>query len=131
MSLAAARMYDRAAELHEVFDRSFAQAARSEAGTAESLFGMRVGADPYALRPSELSGRFSRAPLDSGDIYRADWSRVRRLRRSSSVRGAVIVPEPRTETRDWHVREILRTEFPRPIIHLASIFEAIGRRVRA
>ena len=44
-----------------------------------------------------------------------------------SVRDAVIVPEARTETREWHVREILRAGFARPIIYLPSILEAIGR----
>jgi chemotaxis signal transduction protein len=45
-----------------------------------------------------------------------------------SVRGAVIVPETRTETRDWHVREVLRGERSQPIIFLPSIIEAIARR---
>jgi hypothetical protein len=44
-----------------------------------------------------------------------------------SVRDAVIVPEARTETREWHVREILRGELARPIIDLPSILETIGR----
>jgi hypothetical protein len=43
------------------------------------------------------------------------------------ARGALIVPEARTESREWHVREILRAEFARPIICLPSILEAIGR----
>jgi purine-binding chemotaxis protein CheW len=45
-----------------------------------------------------------------------------------NVPSAAIVAEARVETRDWHVREILRTEYARPIIHLPSILEAIGRR---
>jgi chemotaxis signal transduction protein len=168
MSVTAARINDRAAELREAFDRSFAQVASSEAGAVENLLAIRVGADPYALRLSELSGLFADKKItwlpspvselrgiaglrgavhsvyDLGMLLGAPravaprWIVVPSAARIGlafegfdgylSVRGAAIVPEARTETREWHVREILRTEVARPIVHLASILEAIGRR---
>jgi purine-binding chemotaxis protein CheW len=52
-------MNDRAAELRDAFDRSFALVARPPAGAAESLLRIRVGADPYILRLGGLSGLFA------------------------------------------------------------------------
>ena len=169
MSVTAARINDRAADLREAFDQSFAQATRSDAGTVENLLGIRIGADAYALRLSELSGLFADKKVtwlpshvselcgvaglrgavlpvyDLGMLLGAPravaprWIAVTAAARIGlafegfdgylSVRDAVIVPEARAETPEWHVREILQTEFARPIIHLASILEAIGRRV--
>jgi chemotaxis signal transduction protein len=65
MSGTAVRMNDRAAELREAFDRSFAQAARSEIGAVERLLGIRIGADPYVLRLTELSGLFADKKISS------------------------------------------------------------------
>ena len=49
---------NRAAELREAFDRSFAQAQRSAAADVESLLAIRIGTDRYALRLAEVSGLF-------------------------------------------------------------------------
>jgi chemotaxis signal transduction protein len=167
MSVSAVLINDRAAELREAFDRSFAQVARSEAGAAENLLGIRVGADPYVLRLGELSGLFADKKItwvpspvselrgiagfrgavlpiyDLGMLLGAPraaaprWTVVLAAARIGlafegfdgflSVQGAVIVPEARTETREWHVREILRSEPVRPLIYVPSILEAIGR----
>lgn len=59
MSGTAAHINDRATELREAFDRSFAQAARADPGAVESLLAIRVGADRYGLRLGELSGVFA------------------------------------------------------------------------
>jgi chemotaxis signal transduction protein len=52
-------MIDRAAELREAFDRSFAQAPSPAAAAVESLLAIRVGADRYALRLADVSGLFA------------------------------------------------------------------------
>jgi purine-binding chemotaxis protein CheW len=49
----------RAAELRNAFDRSFAQAPSPEGGALESLLKIRLGANPYALRLSDVSGLFA------------------------------------------------------------------------
>src|SRR5215218_10100104 len=59
MSVGSAVPTNRAAELREAFDRSFAQLATSEADVVESLLGIRIGTDPYGLRLGELSGLFA------------------------------------------------------------------------
>jgi hypothetical protein len=45
-----------------------------------------------------------------------------------SGRGAVILPDTRVAAGGGHVREILRAEVARPIIHLPSVVETIGHR---
>jgi purine-binding chemotaxis protein CheW len=45
--------------LREAFDRSFAQAPSTEATPVEHLLAIRIGADPYALRMSEVAGLFA------------------------------------------------------------------------
>ncbi|MGH7656108.1 MAG: chemotaxis protein CheW [Gemmatimonadaceae bacterium] len=47
---------DRAAELREAFDLSFATAPVLRAEAAENLLRIRIGADRYALRLSSVSG---------------------------------------------------------------------------
>jgi chemotaxis signal transduction protein len=49
----------RAAELRDAFDRSFTQAPSPEAGAVENLLAIRLGANPYALRLSDVSGLFA------------------------------------------------------------------------
>lgn len=167
MSVSTALRNNRAADLRAAFDRSFAYAARSEAGVVESLLGIRIGGNPYGLRLGELSGLFAdkkitRLPSPVSELLgiagfrgavlpvydlgmllgcpRAAaprWMVVAAAAQIAlafegsdgylSAEGTVIVPEARTESRDWHVREILRAEFARPIIYLPSILEAIGR----
>lgn len=51
-------MRERADELREVFDRSFAAAPDSETAAAESLLTVSVGVQPYAIRLAEVSGLF-------------------------------------------------------------------------
>ena len=50
---------DRVAELRCAFDRSFAEAPRSDVAALEDLLDIRVGATPYALRIAEISGLFA------------------------------------------------------------------------
>jgi chemotaxis signal transduction protein len=50
---------DRAAALRESFDRSFAQAATTDAAAVESLLAIRIGAGSYVLRLSEVAGIFA------------------------------------------------------------------------
>lgn len=59
MTISNARGTNRAAELREAFDRSFAQAPRTEAAAVENLLAINVGADPYVLRMDEVSGLFT------------------------------------------------------------------------
>jgi purine-binding chemotaxis protein CheW len=55
---AEAHLTSRTAELRRAFDRTFAEPPRSIAEDTESLLDIRVGADAYAVRVSELSGLF-------------------------------------------------------------------------
>jgi chemotaxis signal transduction protein len=48
-----------AAALRAAFDRSFAQAVNAQAAATEDLLEIRIGADPYALRLSEIAGLFA------------------------------------------------------------------------
>jgi purine-binding chemotaxis protein CheW len=50
---------DRAAALRAAFDRSFAQAPSPEGAATEKLLAIRLGAHPYVLRLSEVSGLFA------------------------------------------------------------------------
>ncbi len=59
MSASDARTNNRVAELREAFDRSFAQAPSPEAAAVENLLAIRIGADPYVLRMTEVSGLFA------------------------------------------------------------------------
>lgn len=56
MSASEARAKDRVTELREAFDRSFAQAPITEPAAVENLLAIRVGADPYVLRMTEVAG---------------------------------------------------------------------------
>lgn len=53
-----ARLADRAESLRRAFDRSFAEARGDHAQPMENLLALRVGAEPYALRLSEIAGLF-------------------------------------------------------------------------
>jgi len=59
MTTSDAREIDRVTELREAFDRSFAQAPSTEAAAVENLLAIKVGADPYVLRMTEVSGLFA------------------------------------------------------------------------
>jgi purine-binding chemotaxis protein CheW len=167
MSVGTAVPINRAADLRQAFDHSFAHVATPEADVVERLLGIRIGSDPYGLRLGELAGLFAdkkitRVPSPVSELLgiagfrgavlpvydlgmllgcpRAAaprWIVVAAAARIGlafegsdgyvKARGALIVPEGRTESREWHVREILRAECARPIIYLPSILEAIGR----
>ena len=61
----------RAAELRKAFDQAFAAPPAGAAPETVGLLLVRVGADPYALRVSDLSGLVSRrkvVPLPSGRV---------------------------------------------------------------
>ncbi|HLG56355.1 MAG TPA: chemotaxis protein CheW [Vicinamibacterales bacterium] len=51
-------MHDRAAELRQSFDRSFAHAWDSEHTTSESLLALGIRSHHYAVRMSDVSGLF-------------------------------------------------------------------------
>lgn len=60
---------DRAARLRDAFDRSFAEPRAADARLAEDLLAVRIAAEPYALRLSEIAGVFADrriTPLPSG-----------------------------------------------------------------
>lgn len=52
-----------AAAMRQLFDSSFAAAAASMTETLEDLLAIRVGADPYALRVSEIAGLYVDAKI--------------------------------------------------------------------
>jgi chemotaxis signal transduction protein len=51
-------MRDRAAELRQLFDRSFAQALRADDAGTESLLAVRIRSHGYAVRLSDIAGVF-------------------------------------------------------------------------
>ena len=53
------RLICTAEHLRGTFDRSFAEALRTEAETFEDLLAIRVGGDPYAIRLSAITGLFT------------------------------------------------------------------------
>lgn len=59
MTTSDTREIDRVTGLREAFDRSFAQAPSTEAAAVENLLAIKVGADPYVLRMTEVSGLFA------------------------------------------------------------------------
>ena len=58
MSGAPSGLADRAGELRRAFDRAFAEAVAHDAVQTDDLLGVRIGADPYALRLSEIAGLY-------------------------------------------------------------------------
>jgi chemotaxis signal transduction protein len=84
MSEAAAAKNGLAAELREAFDRSFAQAVNTERAAVENLLAITVGADPYALKMSEVSGLFVDKKLTPMP------SRVAELLGIAGFRGAIL-----------------------------------------
>jgi chemotaxis signal transduction protein len=75
---------DRAFELREAFDRSFARASSTEAAVIESLLGIRVGMARYVLRLADVSGVFADKKIT--------WlpGPVSELRGIAGFRGAVL-----------------------------------------
>ena len=59
MSEAPSHVTRRAAELRLAFDRGFAEPAHLDTTIKESLLAVRVGAESYALRLSEITGLFA------------------------------------------------------------------------
>jgi purine-binding chemotaxis protein CheW len=49
----------KAAELRLAFDRAFAEPTKIQTDTREALLAIRVGAEPYAIRLSEISGLYA------------------------------------------------------------------------
>ena len=58
MSDERSRLADRAEALRLAFDRSFAEERRRDTPSNESLLAFDLGAEPYALRLSEIAGIF-------------------------------------------------------------------------
>ncbi|HEV8679354.1 MAG TPA: chemotaxis protein CheW [Stellaceae bacterium] len=59
MSDAGLLFTDRVAALRDAFDRSFAEARAPAPPASEDLLAVRIGAEPYALRLSEIAGLFA------------------------------------------------------------------------
>jgi len=59
MSVNDAGTKDRVAELRDAFDQSFARAPSPDTGAVENLLAIRIGANPYALRLTDVSGLFA------------------------------------------------------------------------
>ena len=57
------RLVGRADELRLAFDRSFAEVQRVGAIPHDDLLGVRLGADPYAIRLSEIAGLVADKPV--------------------------------------------------------------------
>jgi purine-binding chemotaxis protein CheW len=79
-----ARMSDRAAELRDAFDRSFAQPSNAGAEAVENLLAISIGVDRYALRLADVSGLFA--------DKKVTWlpSSVSELRGIAGFRGSVL-----------------------------------------
>jgi purine-binding chemotaxis protein CheW len=56
---ASSRLADRAAELRSAFDRGFTAPLRVDTAAKQGLLAIRVGAEPYVVRLSEISGLFA------------------------------------------------------------------------
>ncbi len=56
---ASSRLTERAAELRSAFDRGFAAPLRVDTAAKQELLAIRVGAEPYVVRLSEISGLFA------------------------------------------------------------------------
>ena len=56
---ASPRLADRAAELRLAFDRGFAAPLRIDTAARQELLAIRIGAEPYVIRLSEISGLFA------------------------------------------------------------------------
>jgi len=70
--------------LRQAFDRSFAEAPRGAVNDSEALLAIRLGADPYALRLSEITGVYADkcvSPLPSA---------VRELLGVAAFRGVIL-----------------------------------------
>jgi chemotaxis signal transduction protein len=59
MSELASAVSGRAAELRLAFDQSFADPVGLDTATTQALLAIRVGAEPYAMRLSEIAGLFA------------------------------------------------------------------------
>jgi chemotaxis signal transduction protein len=73
MTAPLSNLAERAVELRTAFDRGFAVPLRAEASAKLDLLGIRVGAEAYALRLSEISGlfadrKFTRVPASNGAL---------------------------------------------------------------
>jgi len=55
----ASRLAERAAELRTAFDRSFAAPVRADVAAKHDLLAIRIGAEPFAMRLSEVAGLFA------------------------------------------------------------------------
>ena len=56
---ASPRLTERAAELRLAFDRGFAAPLRLDTAARQELLAIRIGAEPYVIRLSEISGLFA------------------------------------------------------------------------
>jgi len=59
MSVGQSHFAERAAELRREFDRGFAEPVRLEAVSEVNLLTIRIGAQPHAIRLSEVAGLFA------------------------------------------------------------------------
>jgi hypothetical protein len=79
MSDERSRLADRAEALRLAFDRSFAEERRRDTPSNESLLAFDLGAEPYALRLSEIAGIFvvngGAKPGQWGGVKPGHWRR--------------------------------------------------------
>ncbi len=75
---------DRAAEMRQAFDRTFAEPPQTALRETESFLAVRLGGDPYAIRLTESVGMFADREIT--------WlpSPVAELRGIAGLRGAVL-----------------------------------------
>lgn len=171
MTADAFRTMTTAAELRRLFDQSFAEPARADATRQDDLLALRVEADPFAVRLSEVAGLLVDRSVTSVPGAVREMLGVAGLRgtilpvydlrallgysRSGVPRWLLITaapqiglafdefdgllrvpPEaiaagPSVDARTPHVREVVQTERARrPVIHLASVLDAIGTLAR-
>ena len=105
MNVSVSHVTKRAAELRLAFDRAFAEPPRIDTTSKEDLLAIRVGAQAYAMRLSEISGLFADKKITPVPGSHAA------LRGLAGFRGALVpvydlqtlLGHPNTETPRWLV----------------------------
>jgi hypothetical protein len=144
---------DRAGELRQAFDQSFADAPRLETTALEDLLEVRFGIAQYALRVADISGLIADVRItpvyDLGAMLghpagtEPRWLAVaagdvpvglafERFDGHLRIRADAIVEQGRSDAAMRHVRQVVHIgSGVRPIVSVASILDAIAQRVRA
>jgi purine-binding chemotaxis protein CheW len=143
---------ERAVELRLAFDRGFAAPLRIEAAATQDLLAIRVSAEPYAIRLSEITGlfvdrKFTRVPGGNAALlgvagFRGALVPVYSLRIAAAApvalafegfeghlraAGDAILPRQSPAKMRGYAPEFIRTEsVVRPVLHLLSVIDALG-----